>query len=97
MAGALADSQTVIDNYPASEHPWELRATMAERLGRPDLAASALTASTERWPSNAVSWYKLGLLLEQRDESERARRAIERARLLQPSLDLPGAGPISVR
>jgi hypothetical protein len=92
VAGAYADSQRVIDDHPASEAPWELRAAMAERLGRPDLATRALTASTERWPSNAVSWYKLGRLLEQRGESERARRAIERARRLQPSLDLPGAG-----
>jgi hypothetical protein len=89
VAGAFADCQTVIDNYPASEEPWELRATMAERLGRLDLAVEAFAASTERWPSNAVSWYKLGLLLEQRGESERARRAIERARLLQPSIDRP--------
>ena len=94
---AVADTQTLIDNYPRAEQPWELRLSMAERLGRLDLAVEALEQATRRWPSDATSWYKLALLLEQRGDVERARPAYERAKLLQPSLSLPGAGPVSAR
>ncbi len=97
VGGAVQDSQTLIDAYPRAEHPYQLRVAMAERLGRPDLALEALEESTRRWPSDATSWYKLGLLLEQSGEAERARSAYERAKVLQPSLSLPGAGPISAR
>ena len=61
---------------------------MAERLGRPDLATEAFEASTHAWPSNPLSWYKLGLLLRQRGDEARAEEALERARLLEPSLQL---------
>lgn len=97
VGGAVTDSQMLIDNYPRAEQPWELRVSMAERLGRPDLALAALEESTRRWPSNATSWYKLGLLLEQRGDGARARSAYERAKLLRPSLSLPGAGPVAAR
>ena len=95
VAGALRDTQTVIDRYPRAEHPWNLRSRMAERLGRLDLALEAFEVSTGIWPSDAVAWFKLGLLLRQRGDREPARLALDKARALQPSLTLPGAGPLS--
>ncbi len=94
VAGALTDTQAVIDAFPRAEQPWSLRAHMAERLGRPDLALTAYAAVTEIWPSDPVAWLKLGLLARQRGDVERARAAFERARTLEPSLTLPGAGQI---
>ena len=94
VLGALTDTQTVIDTFPRAEQPWSLRAQMAERLGRPDLAMTAFDAATRIWPSDPVAWLKLGLLVRQRGDGERARAAFERARALKPSLNLPGAGGI---
>ena len=95
--GAIFDTQVVIENYPLAEQPWLLRARIGERLGHLELTREALDAATQLWPSDPRSWYKLGLLLDQRGESGRARSAFSRARKLQPSLELPGAGPISAR
>jgi len=89
VRAALVDTQAVIDAYPKSEEPWDLRVELARRAGRPDLALSALDASTRLWPSNARAWLELGRLLEQRGDIERARRALERARALSPSLVQP--------
>jgi predicted CXXCH cytochrome family protein len=86
LSGALVDTQTVIEAFPAAEQPWDLRVEMAERAGRADLVLAGLRASTRRWPSNPLQWMKLGLLLRQRGDLEEARRAIERARSLRPSL-----------
>ena len=94
IRGALVDTQTVIDNYPRAEQPWDLRVRLAERVGRLDLALTALAASTQIWPSDPVAWFKLGLLRRQRGDGDGARVAFERARTLNPSLELPGAGPI---
>jgi len=86
---ALRDTQAVIDAYPLAEQPWDLRVEIARRAGRPDLALSALDASTRLWPSNAKAWLQLSVLLQQRGDAERARRARERARALSPALDAP--------
>ena len=94
IPGAFLDTQALIDAYPKAQQPWDLRVEIAERVARPDLALSALDASTRLWPSNATAWLKLGLLLRQRGDSpERARQALERARSLSPSLSLPGQQP----
>lgn len=81
---AMRETQAVIDAYPHAEAPWDLRVEIAERLGRSDLALSALDASTRLWPSNPHAWMKLGLLLE-RANADRARRAFSRARAISPS------------
>ncbi len=94
IRGALVDTQTVIDNFPRAEQPWDLRVRLAERVGRLDLALTALAASTQIWPSDPVAWFKLGLLRRQRGDGEGAAVAFDRARMLNPSLELPGAGPI---
>ena len=85
----LRDTQAVIDAYPKAEQPWDLRVEVARRAGRPDLALSALDASTRLWPSNAKAWLQLSVLLQQRGDSERAQRARERARALSPALVAP--------
>lgn len=86
VAGALVDTQAVIEAFPAAEQPWDLRVEMAERAGRADLALAGLKASTRRWPSNAEQWLKLGLLLRQQGDIEGAKRALDRARSLGPSI-----------
>ncbi len=95
VAGAILDTQQVIDRYPRAEQPWKLRAEIAERLGRPELALEAYDAATRLWPSDAAAWARLGLLLRQRGDADRARAALERARILQPSLELAGGGSAS--
>jgi hypothetical protein len=89
LPGALRDTQDVIDAFPRAEQPWDLRVELARRAGRPDLVLSALDASTRLWPSNARAWHELALLLERRGDTERARRARERARALSPGLAAP--------
>lgn len=93
VQGALVDTQAVIDAYPRAEQPWTLRVHFAERLGRLDLALTGLLAANQHWPSDATGWYKQALLLRQNGDP-RAEEAFERARTLEPSLNLPGAGPV---
>ncbi len=88
VAGSLEDTQVVIEAFPTAEHPWRLRVDLAERAGRVDMALAGLEALTRRWPSDGVSWQKLGLLLQQRGDRERAADALTRAELLAPDLDL---------
>ncbi len=90
LTGALADTQVVIDAYPRAEQPWLMRATMAERLGRPALAASAFEAYVLAWPSNPTVWTKLGLLRRQNGDTQGAEEALARAQQLSPSFRLPG-------
>ncbi len=85
VAGALAETQWLIDRFPRAEEPWALRLRMAETLGRFDLATSALDAYTRAWPSDPVAWYKLGLLLRQENKEDRARQALAKARALMPT------------
>jgi hypothetical protein len=82
---ALRETQLVIDAFPRSEQPWDLRVEIAERVGRPDLALSALDASTRVWPSNPRAWVRLGQLAAA-GNPERARQALARARALSPSV-----------
>jgi hypothetical protein len=89
VSGALADTKMVIEAYPEAEPPWDLRVEMAERAGRFDLALAGLRASTRRWPSNAEAWLKLGLLLRRQGDLEGAKRALDRARSLRPTLVPP--------
>jgi hypothetical protein len=89
LAGALHDTQAVIEAHPRAEQPWDLRAEIARRAGRPDMVVAALDASTRRWPSNARAWVELGRLLQQRGDAERAQRALDRARALSPGLLAP--------
>jgi hypothetical protein len=89
VSRALVDTQAVIEAFPAAEQPWDLRVEMAERAGRADLALAGLRASTRRWPSNAEAWLKLGLLLRRQGDVEGAKRALDRARSLRPSLVPP--------
>ncbi len=89
---ALQDTQTVIDLYPRAEQPWDMRARMAERLGRVDLAQAAFEASEQRWPSNATQLFKLGLLQRQVGLEEEAQEALQKAYLLDPDLEIGGAG-----
>lgn len=94
VGGALQDTQTVIDLYPDAEQPWDLRAHMAERLGRIDLAQAAFEASEKRWPSNAAQLFKLGLLQRQVGLDAEAQTALQKAFLIDPDLELGGAGPL---
>ena len=89
MRGALVRHPGRHRRLSEAEEPWDLRVELARRVGRTDLALSALDASTRLWPSNARAWLELGHLLEQRGDTERARRALDRARELSPSLVKP--------
>jgi hypothetical protein len=90
---AMVETQAVIDAHPAAEEPWDIRAALARRVGRPDLELSALEASVERWPSNAAAWLALLELAEARGDAERARRARLNVLRLEPSrLGAPKAG-----
>ncbi len=86
LATLMQDTQALIDHYPKAEQPWDLRLTLAERLGRPDLARAALEQTTALWPHNAQNWYKLGMFYRQAGQSEAATRALEAARRLEPGL-----------
>ena len=88
----MTDTQAVIDAFPRTEEPWDLRVALARRVGRADLELSALEASTARWPSNALAWRELADLLDRRGQFARAERARAQVRRLQPSL-LGTAGP----
>jgi hypothetical protein len=89
IPSVLRDTQAVIDAYPKAEQPWDLRVELARRVGREDLALSALDASIRLWPSNAKAWRDLAVLLQQRGDAERAQKALERARALSPPLAAP--------
>ena len=95
VPGALQDTQLVIDKWPRAEQPWVMRASFAERLGRPQLALTAYLAANRIWPSDAERWYKQALLLRAGGDMMRAEEAVERARRLEPSLSLDGAGALA--
>ena len=82
----VQDTQVIIDEHPRAEAPWDLRAQMALRVNRPDMAAVALTRSTGLWPSNPQAWLQLARVLESQGQAGEARAALERARLLHPEL-----------
>ena len=87
LPGALADTQAVIEAWPEAEQPWDLRAEMAARAGRPDLVRAALEASARRWPSNARTWLELARLRADGGDAAGAQHALARARALDPRLD----------
>lgn len=82
---ALVETQGVLSSYPHSEQPWDLRVEIAARVGRADLAVSALDASARIWPSNPDTWIQIGRLVEATN-AERAREAYARALALRPSI-----------
>ncbi|MCB1056957.1 MAG: tetratricopeptide repeat protein, partial [Acidobacteria bacterium] len=84
--GVVEDTQAVINAFPGAETPWDVRADLALRLGRPPMAAQALEKSVERWPSNAVAWLRLGQILAAQGDREAAVDALARAQTLEPSL-----------
>jgi len=86
LAAALRDSETLIQQYPLAEQPWDLRVLVAERASRADLAISALQQSLARWPSNGRNWWKLGLLLQQQGDADGHDQAMRQVRRLAPAL-----------
>ena len=72
-----------------------MRASFAERLGRPQLALTAYLSANRIWPSDAERWYKQALLLRAGGDMVRAEEAVERALRLEPSLTLDGAGTLA--
>lgn len=93
--GMMEDTERVIDGYPGAPEPWLLRADLAERMGRAGLAQDAFEEAGRRGHNDASVWFKLGLLLRQSGREAEARDALDRARTLSPSLELPGAGRVS--
>lgn len=86
LVGVVEDTQFVIDRHPSAEGPWDLRAEMALRLERPEMALEALARSLERWPPRAESWLMLGRLRLALGDRRGAGEAFEQAFALEPSL-----------
>jgi hypothetical protein len=59
LEGLVEDTEVVLAAHPGAEAPWNLRAELALRLGRLDMAEKAFTASAKAWPGNAAVWYQL--------------------------------------
>lgn len=95
---ALKDTDVVLEAHPGADKPWSLRATMALRTGHAAMAAAALEAATQRWPSDANTWHQLAVLYARLGQPQRAHDALSRARLLDPSLPTSAdAPPAAVR
>lgn len=60
--GLVADTEDVIRAHPKAEVPWLLRAEMALRLERPDMALTAFEEVASRWPSNPGVWVQIARL-----------------------------------
>jgi len=60
--GVVADTERVIRAHPRAEAPWLLRARMALRLERPDMALRAFEKAADRWPSNPAVWAQIARL-----------------------------------
>ncbi len=82
----MHDTQRMIETYPLSESPWQLRAVIAQRLGRGDFQIKALEEMVRRWPSDARTWLQLATLYRAAGADAQAAQAAEQARRLQPSL-----------
>ncbi len=82
----VQDTQVIIDEHPRAEAPWDLRAQMALRVGRPDMAIVALNRSASLWPSNPQVWLQLARALGSQGKAVEAQKALDRARLLNPEL-----------
>ncbi len=83
---AMHDSQRIIEVFPASESPWQLRALIAQHLRRPDFQIVGLEAVVKRWPSDAGTWLQLAQLYRAQGQIDKAERAISIVRRLRPSL-----------
>lgn len=96
-AGVVEDTERVLEAHPRSENPWNLRAQMAIRMGRPDMALKAFESSAEAWPSNPAIWYALADLRRVVGDAAGAEEALSRGRELAPAgpPERPGqrAGP----
>jgi len=84
--GAVEDTQVIIDTHPESEQPWLLRAQLARRLGRGDMATTAFSKATERWPSDPRIWFELAQGLRAQGRLPEAGDALLRAQALNPEL-----------
>lgn len=84
--GLVEDTQILINDHPRSEQPWILRAQLAQKLGRADMAASAFTKASEIWPSSPQLWFQLAQAHQALGQGEQALRADRRARDLNPEL-----------
>jgi len=85
LTGVVDDTDVVIAAHPRSEAPWNLRAELALRLGRLDMAEKALASSSEIWPASAAVWYQLAQIRGLLGLRELAGEAEVRARELQPT------------
>lgn len=60
--GVVQDTEVVIEQHSGAEQPWLLRAELALRLERPDMALQAFEEAVERWPSNPGVWLQIARL-----------------------------------
>ena len=93
LKGALEDTDVVLAAHPEADEPWNLRTLMALQIGSPAMAAAALDASTQRWPSDAEAWQQLAWLYRGLGEEASAAQALQRAYALRPSLPSLQRGP----
>lgn len=84
--GLVEDTQILINDHPRSEQPWILRAQLAQKLGRADMAASAYSKASEIWPSSFQLWFQLAQAHQALGQGEQALTADRRARDLNPEL-----------
>lgn len=83
--GLVADTEEVIRAHPEAEAPWLLRAEMALRLERPDMALTAFEEAASRWPSNPAVWAQIARLRRALGRSD-APQAESRAEALAPGI-----------
>ncbi len=84
-AQALAEACILAREYPQHEAVLSLQATCAQQAGELAQADALLTTLTERFPNTWQHWNNLGNLSRSRGDALRARKAYERALVLQPS------------
>lgn len=85
LEGMVADTEEVIRAHPKAEAPWLLRAEVALRLQRPDMALQAFQEAAARWPSNAAVWVQIARLREAVGRLDAA-QAEARAEALAPGI-----------
>jgi len=83
-ARAVRDWSRVEADRPTPER---FAARIYEDMGAIDLAADAATRAAERAPEDASAWERLGRLRLRLGDPSRAISALERARLIEPSVD----------
>jgi hypothetical protein len=85
QAGLVDDTGRVIAAHRRSDQPWTLRAELALKLGRPDMAVAAFEEAARAWPASAVVWYSLAELRRLLGDGAGADEALVRAQALAPS------------